>query len=264
MTGPWDADVSLRRYLQRARAAGIQRTVLLAAFHSDYRIANRDVGRIVASDPERFMGFAFVHASRDRGRIRELVREAVTESGFVGIKLHRHDAPINREVCDVARRFRLPVLYDPMGEVSVCELLGNEYPDVDFIIAHLGSFADDWAAQVSFISFLERFPNIYADTAGVRRFDVLEQAVARAGPEKLIFGSDGPWLHPGLELAKVRALRLGPADESLVLGKTLMKLVMKSRESLQSSSSNLQPRHAAGAASAKPPQTRPALSGVGQ
>ena len=65
-------------------------------------------------------------------------------------------------------------------------------PTVDFIIPHLGSFADDWRAQLALIDHLVRHPNIYADTAGVRRFDLLEQAVQRAGARKILFGSDGP------------------------------------------------------------------------
>jgi predicted TIM-barrel fold metal-dependent hydrolase len=227
MTGPWDTHAPLDRYLQRASEAGIQRTVLLAAFHSDYRQANRQIAGIVASNPSRFLGFAFVNARRDAGRIGELVREAVEELGLAGIKVHRHDAPISREVCEAARRFRVPVLYDPMGEVSVCELLATEYPDVDFIIPHLGSFGDDWSAQLSVIDFLARHDNIYADTSGVRRFDLLVEAVRRAGPRKLLFGSDGPWLHPGLELAKVRALGLSMRDESLILGGNLMHLLAK-------------------------------------
>ena len=39
-----------------------------------------------------------------------------SDYGFVGIKVHRHDARITREVCEVARAFGLPVLYDVMGE----------------------------------------------------------------------------------------------------------------------------------------------------
>ena len=66
----------------------------------------------------------------------------------------------------------------------MCELLAGEYPDVNFIIPHLGSFADDWKAQVALIDHLVRHPNIYTDTAGVRRFDILEQAVQRAGPRR--------------------------------------------------------------------------------
>lgn len=227
LTGPWDTDASLDRYLVRARRAGIHRTVLFPAFHSDYSVANREVARIVASRPNRFYGFAFVHAERDRHRMQEMVGVAVRKYGFVGIKVHRYDARISREVCEAARAYCLPVLYDPMGEVSVAELLATEYPDVNFIIAHLGSFSDDWKAQQALIDPLARYPNLHSDTSGIRRFDLLEQAVARAGPSKLLFGSDGPWLHPGLELAKVAALGLNPADEALVLGGNFLRLIRR-------------------------------------
>jgi predicted TIM-barrel fold metal-dependent hydrolase len=227
LTGPWDTRAPLEKYLHRAAQAGIDRTVLLAAFHSDYATANREVARIVASRPDRFYGFAFIHAERDRGRVNALVRKAVECYGFRGIKVHRYDARITREICEVARVFALPVLYDIMGEVSVVELLATEYPDVSFIIPHLGSFADDWRAQLALIDHLVRHPNIYTDTSGIRRFDLLEQAVQRAGPRKILFGSDGPWLHPGVELAKVRALGLAASDERLVLGGNLIRLMAR-------------------------------------
>ena len=224
-SGPWDSDAGLQHYIARARSAGIGRTVLLAAFHSDYARANRSVARLVAQDPAHFYGFAFVHAQRDRGRIRQMVQVAVEEYGFVGIKLHRHDARITREVCEVARHYRLPVLYDPTGEVAVAELLASQFSDVNFILPHMGSFADDWSAQLALIDHLVRHKNIYTDSAGVRRFDLLQQAVRRAGAHKVLFGSDGPWLHPGVELEKIRLLGLGPRDEALVLGQNLLRLI---------------------------------------
>jgi predicted TIM-barrel fold metal-dependent hydrolase len=229
LTGPWDTQALLEHYLRRAAKAGIGRTVLFAAFHSDYAVANREVARIVASRPGRFYGFAFVHPDRDRGRVSALVQEAVEQFGFVGIKAHRYDGRITREICEVARAFSLPVLYDVMGEVAVVELLATEYPDVSFIIPHLSSFADDWRAQLALIDHLVRHPNIYTDTSGIRRFDLLEQAVRRAGARKILFGSDGPWLHPGVELAKVRALHLPPKEEQLVLGGNLLRLIRRTR-----------------------------------
>lgn len=225
LTGPWDAHAGLERYLRRAARAGIAHSVLFAAFHSDYALANAAVARIVAAAPQRFYGYAFVHAARDRGRIRAMVATAVEEYGFVGIKVHRADAPINGEVCEAARAYRLPVLYDPVGRVAVAELLAQDYPDVNFILPHLGSFGDDWSAQLALIDHLVRHPNIYTDTSGVRRFDLLKQTVRRAGPHKVLFGSDGPWLHPAVELAKVRLLGLEPAQEQLILGGNLLRLI---------------------------------------
>jgi len=231
-TGPWDTAAPLGDYLRRAARAGIQRTVLLAAFHSDYRAANREIAALVASRPSRFYGFVFVNPERDRGQIASMVREAVVEHGFCGVKVHRHDARITREVCEAARRFSLPVLYDVMGEVHPVELLATEYPDVPFIIPHLGSFADDWKAQIALIDHLVRHPNVFTDTAGVRRFDVLEQAVRRAGAGKIIFGSDGPWLHPGIELMKIRALGLSAPDERMILGENLSRLIQRARRAI--------------------------------
>lgn len=227
LTGPWDTAAPMEKYLHRAAEAGINRTVLFAAFHSDYAVANREVARMVASRPDRFFGFTFVNPVSDRGRIKKLVRQGVEEFGFVGIKVHRHDGRITREVCEAARTYSLPVLYDVMSEVSVCELLAQEYPDVNFIIPHLGSFGDDWQAQLALIDHLVRHPNIYTDTAGVRRFDLLEQAVQRAGAKKILFGSDGPWLHPAVELAKVRALNLPKKDEDLVVAGNILRLIAR-------------------------------------
>jgi len=225
LSGPWDSDAYLRDYLRAARSAGIAHTVLFPVFHSDYTHANRAVARIVASDPRRFFGFAFVHAARDRGRVGEMIAEAVQAHGFRGIKVHRHDAPISAEICEVARAWGLPILYDVMGEVAQVELLARQYPQVPFIIPHLGSFSDDWRAQQALIDHLVRHPNVYTDTSGVRRFDILRQAVRRAGPEKVLFGSDGPWLHPGLELRKVGLLELAPAAAAKIAGANLLGLI---------------------------------------
>ena len=257
LTGPWDTDAPLEKYMIRAAKAGITRTVLFAAFHSDYAVANREVARIVASRPNRFWGFAFVHAERDRGRIESLVGEAVERYGFRGIKVHRYDARITREICEVARRYSLPVLYDVMGEVSAAELLATQYPDVNFIIPHLGSFADDWHAQLAFLDPLARHPNIYTDTSGVRRFDLLEQAVRQAGPGKILFGSDGPWLHPAVELAKVRALEISPAETQEVLSSNLLRLISGAlrRQPVDSVQGFASP------ADALPPKDDPWLSG---
>ncbi|OSJ24030.1 amidohydrolase family protein [Bradyrhizobium japonicum] len=229
LTQPADTAAPLDEYLKRARAAGIDRTVIFAAFSEGYLRANREVARIVARNPQRLLGFAFLHPLADKGRVDAMVREAVTDLGLVGIKVHRHDGRITREICEAARRYRVPILYDVMGEVSVAEMLAEEYPDVAFIIPHLGSFADDWHAQTAFVDHLVRHPNIFTDTAGVRRFDILEQAVRRAGARKVLFGTDGPWLHPAVEIAKIYALNLNPGDQAAILGGNLIRVLRDQR-----------------------------------
>lgn len=221
-TGPWDTCAPLDGYRARAQRAGIRHTMIWAAFHSDYALANEAVAAIVRRDPARYSALAFVHAARDRGRIGEMVERAVRVHGFRGIKCHRADARITREVCDVAARLKIPVLYDVLGEVESVSLFAPAYSSVNFIIPHMGSYADDWRHQRNLIDILVRYPNVYTDSAGVRNFDNLVEAVQRAGAHKLLFGSDGPWIHPGVELAKVKEmiveLRLGQRAAAQLLG----------------------------------------------
>ncbi len=230
LTGPWDTDAPLRDFMQWATEAGIQQVNLFSAFHSDYAVANANVAKIVGQNPEKLYGFAFVHAARDAGRIKTMVGKAINDYGFCGIKAHRYDARISREICDVARLFRIPVLYDVVGEISVVELLATQYPDVNFIIPHLGSFSDDWRSQNGLIDFLVRYKNIYTDTSGVRRFDILKKALDRAGSQKVLFGSDGPWLHPGVELSKIFALNLSEKENQQILSGNFLKLISNTRK----------------------------------
>jgi predicted TIM-barrel fold metal-dependent hydrolase len=225
MSGPPFTVAPLDTYLRRARAAGIGRTVVVPCFHSDYAVANRELARIVAAHPRRLIGFAFVHATRDAGRIGEMLATAVRRYGFRGVKVHGADALPTREVCDAARAHRIPILLDVTGRSHVLHMLAPQYPDVPFVVAHMGSFWDDWRAQQQMVDILARYPNVYSDTSGVRRFDYLVEAVRRAGPGKLLFGTDGPWLHPGLELQKIRLLRLPADQEARILGGNACRLM---------------------------------------
>ena len=156
LSDPWNTDAPLGAYLRRAKAAGIQKSIVFGAFHTDYAVANADVAKVVARHHDRLLGFAFVHAKRDRGRIFSMVKTAVQKYGFRGIKLHGFDAMPSREVCEAARAFRIPVLADVVGQASAVEMFAPQYPDVNFIIPHLGSFRDDWRAQQQVVDQLVR------------------------------------------------------------------------------------------------------------
>jgi predicted TIM-barrel fold metal-dependent hydrolase len=229
MSSPWTADAPLGKYLRRARRAGIGKTIVLPVIHRDYNEANAQLARAIARYPRRLIGFAFVHARRDAGRIREMVGRAVSEWGFRGIKVHGAEAMPSREVCEVARDFGLPVLVDVANRAEVIDLIAPAFPQVNFIVAHLGSFMDDWKAHQQVAYQLGRYPNVYSDTSGVRRFDYLVEAVRRGGTGKVLFGSDGPWMHPGLELHKIRLLGLSPRQEARILGGNIASLLRRKR-----------------------------------
>lgn len=229
ITAPWNTEAAIEPYLRRARAAGIDKTIVCATFNSDYNRANAELARIIARYPGRLIGFAFVHAIRDRKKIFSMVARAARQWHFRGIKVHGYEAMPTREVCETARIFRLPIFVDVISRPEVMDMLAPQYPDVNFIVGHLGSYTDDWRAHQQVVYQIARYPNVYADTSTVRRFDYIVEAVKRAGPRKLLFGSDGPWNHPGVELHKIRLLGLPKKQESLILGGNAMRLLREAR-----------------------------------
>jgi len=121
----------------------------------------------------------------------------------------------------------IPVLYHP-DRVADFHMIASEYPRVPFIVAHLGSFASaNWTEHLAAIDIARRYSNVYLDTSGVAFWKYLQMAAKEAGPEKVIFGSDGPELDSRVELYKVRLLKLPPADEAKVVGGNILRLLPK-------------------------------------
>jgi uncharacterized protein len=233
LSHPSDTRADLQRYARRALRAGIGRTVLFAPLDEDYRRANELVAQLVAANRHRYIGFVFINPSFDRGRVSSIVNMAVNQWGFRGIKVHWRNGRITREVMESALQANIPVLYDPRGDTTTVELVLREYPDVALIIPHLGSFAGDWGAQVALIDKLRRHRNLFVDSSGVQYFDLLVDVVRYGGVDRLIFGSDGPFLHPGAELEKIRLLGLEPPHFALVAGGTMSRLLAPTPRPMQ-------------------------------
>jgi hypothetical protein len=74
-----------------------------------------------------------------------MLRREVREIGLRGLKLH--GVP-GKEMVETAAELKIPILYHPPGVHESLEVV-RSYPDVAFILAHLGSFASrDWKEHV--------------------------------------------------------------------------------------------------------------------
>ena len=82
-------------------------------FNSDYAAANARLATIVRRHAPRLIGFAAVNPVRDARRIGAMVGKAVETYGFRGLKVHGLDAYPGRELCEAARRHRIPVRTSP-------------------------------------------------------------------------------------------------------------------------------------------------------
>ena len=130
-----------------------------------------------------------------------------------------------RPVLEAAREHRLPVLLHT-GEFSYTAPIMTAgmiraYPDVTFIIGHMGSLA----YVLDAIELAKRFPNVLLETSGMPSPGMLRRAVAECGPHRVLFGSDYPFWHPEVERARVEAADLGSAATQLVLGENAQRLL---------------------------------------
>ena len=224
MSAPWTTRADVEVTLRHMAEAGIHRTVIFPINNAEYEKPNREIAEICGRYPGKFIGFAKHDPQTEAGRIRAMLRHEVETLGLKGLKLHRLPT---REVLDVVAELGIPILYHP-EKVANFHLIAYEYPTIPFIMAHLGNFASrDWTEHVAAIDVARRYPNVYLDTSSVVFFQFLEKAAKEAGPDKLIFGSDGPELDSRVELYKVRLLKLPPAEEAKVVGGNIRRLLPK-------------------------------------
>lgn len=224
MSAPWttfaDPDVTLRR----AREAGIDRTIIFPIENPTYEKANDDIARIVAQYPDKFIGFAKHNPATEAGNIKSLLTSEVKEKGLRGLKLHQLPT---REVLDVVAELRIPILFHP-PKAADFHMIASAYPQIDFIMAHLGSFASrDWSEHIQAIEIAKRYPNVYLETSSVVFFEYLELAARDLPAEKIIFGSDGPLVDSRVELYKIRLLNLPKESEEKVLSGNILRLLSK-------------------------------------
>lgn len=214
-----DIDISLRR-MDRA---GIDRGVVLPIGSTDFEQRNRELARIVRHHSERLYGFAKVNQEADAGRIERLLAEAFDDLGLRGLKLHGHPT---REIMAVMDRYRKPILADVRGKVYDLRYVAESYPNVPIIIAHMGMFCCvETPVRVMTMWLAKRCANVYFDTSSVMDHESLEMAVAEGLCHKMIFGSDSPVCHCGVELARIECLDLSDEQREMILCANIAKLI---------------------------------------
>jgi predicted TIM-barrel fold metal-dependent hydrolase len=222
MSHPWTTFADPEVTLRRASEAGIDRTIIFPIENPTYERANEEIARLVAEHPGKFIGFAKHDPVAEAGRIGKLLTREIRQLGLKGLKLHKTPS---REMLEVVAELKIPILFHP-PKVADYHMIAAAYPQVNFIMAHLGSFASQsWSEHVAAIDVAKRYPNVYLETSSVVFFEYLEQAARELPPEKLIFGSDGPLVDSRVELYKIRLLKLSSDHEAKVLSGNILRLL---------------------------------------
>jgi predicted TIM-barrel fold metal-dependent hydrolase len=191
----------------------------------------------------------------DPTRGESWIRDAVTlwerEPAIVGIKLfpgylpfYPHD-PRLAPLYEFAHRRALPVLVhqgdtlDRRGLLKFArpielDEVAVRYPDVRFVLCHLGNPWIDEAAEVVY-----KNENVYADTSGLLAhpsapyFDrmvaqcrqrILQAITAIGSCDRILYGSDWPLEELRLAISLVEGLDLSPVDREKILGGNARRL----------------------------------------
>ncbi|NLW49933.1 MAG: amidohydrolase family protein [Candidatus Brocadiaceae bacterium] len=163
---------------------------------------NDQVLEAMRRHPGRILGYASAYPVNDTLGIDEIRR--CLDAGMVGVKMHNANRiPYTAErytpIWRLANERRLPVLLHTWGGLGAHERLFEEYTDCPILLAHSGSTrADDY------VPWAVRYPHVYLDLefSGCPN-GLVECLVRRASAEKIVFGSDMPWMPLGQQIGRV-------------------------------------------------------------
>jgi len=154
---------------------------------------------------------------RGREALREL-DQACRRPGLAGIKIHPtfHRTPAESPGYDALWRFAeehdLTVLshswsssgHNPAQALSLpgrFEVWVRRHPGVRLVLAHAGGRGDGRADAVR---LAREHRNVYLDLAGdIFCYRLVESLSGQLPPNKLLFGSDFPWLDPRANLSRI-------------------------------------------------------------
>ena len=131
--------------------------------------------------------------------ITEELEKMIADNRDVVVALKVHPTLSNLSFSDekmdpymeLARKYKWPVMVHTADDVVANPMrvyeMACRYPDITFIMAHMGLGTDNKLA----VDLMEKASNLYADTTWVPVETTLE-VIRRYGSERVMFGSDNP------------------------------------------------------------------------
>lgn len=176
--------------------------------------------------------YGYIVASPHDAPALELER-CGTDPFFRGVKLHpeTHGYRLTDPNCEpiflFAGSHAYPVLVHVMSDQEISDFctIAARYPQVNFLMGHSGGFANRIHAVRSALPLA----NIYFDlTASVMLEGNLEWMVANAGADRILFGTDIPFLDPKHCIGQVLYSSLSASDKASIFSETARRLFFPS------------------------------------
>jgi hypothetical protein len=192
-----------------------------------YLQGNRDAYAAAAEFPGRIVPFVTINPNYPRDEVEAEIEYWDSHGGIIGFKFHPqcHSADACHEnyypVFEYAQERALPILSHNWtgGQVQGKETLhglAELFPRVTFIIGHALS---GWAAIDLNCAIANLYSNVMLDTTGSGLYyDAIPEAVRRVGAERIIWGTDNPFIDPRPGLGRLLMSRITDDEKRLILG----------------------------------------------
>jgi predicted TIM-barrel fold metal-dependent hydrolase len=204
--------------------------VMTPPWDADYDQANVQVGEVALKYPDRVIGVARINPTFGAEHTQKLIDKYVREWNCRGVKLvagydfyRPNSMSVMGPLLDKCAEYSLTVLFHsgdaPRDLPSLQAKAAQAYPDVNFVLAHIGMHLFLWEAIIA----AQENANIYVDMSQAYPFDI-KTFIREVGVHKLTYGSDVPYQSPAVEQLKLRVLGLNEDELEHVFRLTAMKI----------------------------------------
>lgn len=202
-----------------------------AALEVDYSYGNDMVADAIRQFGDRIMGFACINPYEQKDIIPELER-CFDQLRMSAIKLHPAMNECDPEsekfipVYEFAQARKLTIMNHSWGTAAHLSKLASRYDRVNFIQAHTATAWNGVQEPAGMFDVIREMDNVFVDTAGTWAIvGVFEKAVERVGANKIIFGTDFPFLDATIQIANVVMADIGEEAKRSILRSNFLKLV---------------------------------------
>ena len=197
------------------------------AIGPDYRQVIEDVAAAAREYPGRIMAFVTINPNYGCAEIEKdiaLGARAFLRSLHPSTHGYRASGEIYYPVLSTMPWPTDPVtlLGRPRGASSVVNGLAGQFANVSFIIGHSAS---GWQVMEQGVSEAKARENVYLDLTGSRLLrGLLEEMVRGIGAERVLFGTDVPFIDPRPGLGRVLMACISDDEKRLILGLNAKRL----------------------------------------
>jgi uncharacterized protein len=208
---------------------GIDKTIISSnpAFCADPVYGNNLMLEAVKTHRGRLYGACTVNGNYPDLSLDELHRCFEAERDVVLIKVHPFLSACKMtdprmkciyEYASVRKHFILAHTWldnDPYGSLDIFEKVTGEYPDIKWLMGHSGGpFAGHRAVAIA-----KTLPNVFLDlTISFCPARQIEFFVKEVGSERILFGTDNPFIDPRPQIGRVFLADISHADMENIVG----------------------------------------------